>query len=379
MAIEGQDDDELENGTGGDTTGDQHADQDESLEQGGEKQGETGDQPDGEKAAAGDGAKPGADKPAADGKKEKPKGEPESTEQAIRKALDLEKPADKDGKKKEAVKPEGEKKPDADKKPAGEKKEEKKVDLYAEPEGLQEKSKERFQKLVTSHKEQATQIQSMGQTITGFREMIKATGATEQQFIESLDLLTLINKNPAEAAKKLYDVAVNLAVQHNIEVPGVDFLKEFPDLQQKVEDREITAEAAREIAKGRREEKARKDREAEEQRRSETMRMQAETHRQALTSIETFLAEREANDIDWKAKAPMLLKAAEFASKNLPMASWLPYLQQQYEQIGEIVAKANPSANNSGGNRPLRPNGGGGGKEQPKDMLGAIRQGLGLG
>jgi hypothetical protein len=376
MSIQGQDDDDEKNGTGSESEHEQPGN-DEAAAPGVEKgtaEAHLEDEAGGEKKP--DGAKPGADKPAADGKKKGAEGEPESTEQAIRKALELEKPDEKGAKKKEVVK-DG-KKPDGEKTPEGEKKVEKKIDLYAEPEGLQEKSKDRFQKLVTSHKEQATQIEGMGQTIAGFREMVKSTGATEPQFVEALDMLTLINKNPAEAAKKLYEAAVNLAVQHNVEIAGVDFLKEFSDLQQQVEDRQITAEAAREIAKGRREEKARKDREAEDGRRNEYLRAQKEQQQQVLTSIETFLAERETNDIDWKAKAPMLLKAAEFARKTLPLGSWLPYLQQQYEQIGEIVAKANPPANNSGGNRPLRPNAGAGGQEQPKDMLGAIRQGLGI-
>lgn len=363
MALEGQDDEET--GTAGaeselETSGDETAsteNADKTAE--GNPADEAGIQEGADKS------KPGTDKPAADGKKEGAEGEPKSVEEAVRKSLGLEKPeaAGKDGEKK----PE-KKKPEPDKKP----------DLYAEPEGLKAKAKERFQELVTSHKEQTQQITAMGQTIAGFRQMVRETGATEDQFVQSLDLLKLVNTNPAEASKKLYDMALNLALASNVEIPGVDFLKDFPDLTKQVEDREITPEAAREIAKGRREKAAREAADRRTQEQQQLTERQRQEEQQTLTAIETFLMDKEKNDIDWPGKANLLLKAAQFAKVNLPMKSWLPYLQQQYEMIGETVAKTSGHANNGNGKRPLRPSPGGGGQEQPTTMQAAIKQSLGL-
>lgn len=377
MALEGQDDEET--GTAGaeselETSGNETAsteNADKTAE--GNPADEAGIQEGADKS------KPATDQPAADGEKEGAKGEPKTVEEAVRKSLGIEKPEDA-GK-------EGEKKPDVKKakadvktetKPDAEDKAKPKADLYVEPEGLKEKAKERFHTLVESHKEQATQINAMGQTIAGFRQMVKDTGATEDQFVQSLDMLKLVNTNPAEASKKLYDTALNLALAHNVEIPGVDFLKDFPDLTKQVEDREITPEAAREIAKGRREKATREaaDRRAQEQ--QQLTERQRQEEQQTLTAIETFLMDKEKNDIDWPGKANLLLRAAQFANTNLPMKSWLPYLQQQYEMIGETVAKSGGSANNGNGKRPLRPSPGGGGQEQPTTMQGAIKASLGL-
>jgi len=385
MALEGQDDDDLGNGTvenNNESTVDNSATGNNDngsteLDKTGDEKAGTGDHAPADEGA--DKSKPGTDKPAADGKKEGAEGEPKSVEEAVRKSLGLEKPeaAGKDGEKKpEAKKPEvkpGEKKPE-EKKPESDKK----PDLYAEPEGLKAKAKERFQELVTSHKEQTQQLQAMGQTIAGFRQMVKETGATEDQFVQSLDLLKLVNTNPAEASKKLYDMALNLALASNVEIPGVDFLKDFPDLTKQVDDREITPEAAREIAKGRREKATREAADRRTQEQQQLTERQRQEEQQTLTAIESFLMDKEKNDIDWPGKANLLLKAAQFAKVNLPMKSWLPYLQQQYEMIGETVAKTAGQANNGNGKRPLRPSPGGGGQEQPTTMQAAIKQSLGL-
>ena len=376
-------------------TGNEGTENDDELEPGADDtagkgkpgEGTEGDQvidetvPAGKDKPAADAAKPDAAKPDADGKEEGAEGEPKSIEEAVRKSLDLEtKPAVGDKAKpgadeKAAAKPgeekPGEVKPDA--KPEAEK-----PDLYTIPEGLKQKSTERFQQLVTSHKEISTVVEQQKGIILGFRDMVKETGADNVQFMQALDLLTLINTKPGEAAKRLSEMAVELATMADVEVPGVDFLKDFPDLQKQVEDREITSTAAREIAKGRRDkvQQEASHRQTEEARRVSESAQAART--QVLGNIESFLNDKEKNDIDWPAKASILIRAADFAAKNLPLNLWLSYLQEQYDQVGAVVAKAIKPANNSDGNRPLRPSGAGGGNKQPGNMLDAVKQSLGL-
>ena len=366
-----ENDDEIESG-------------DESLDKG--KPAEEGNEvieTDGAKKPAADAAKPDAAKPDKDGKKKPDKAEPENVEDAIRQSLGLKKPVDD----KAAAKPEGEvdeagkpkakvakEEPEKPEKPA----EKAKPDLYAVPEGIKEKATERFHQLVTSHKELTTVVESQKQTLEGFKTMVKETGADDEQFVMALDLLTLINKDPAAAAQRLYDLSASMALRANVDIPGVDYLKDYTDLQKQVEDREITSASAREIAKSRREKNDRETRETQERETTKQTERRQAYQQATLKSIETFLQDKETSDIDWQAKAPILLKAAQFAQKNLQMSEWLPYLQNQYEQVAEIVAKAGKPADNGGGKRPLRPSGGGGGNKVPGTMEEAIRQGLGL-
>lgn len=321
------------------------------------------------------------------------KGEPtETVEEAIAKSLGLGENADADKKGdqsgKEKPKDEGKGKPEegkkADDKEETDKKEDKKdgkgkPDPYEVPEGLKPKAQARFQELVHVAREKDTTITKQNEVISGFREMVRATGATDRQFLESLDVLTLINKEPAKAAQRLYNAACELALAYNVDIPGVDFLKDFPDLQKQIEEREITPEAAREVANSRRSQAMRTVTETRTREVQEQQQATQKALKDGADQIENFLKDKENNDIDFNAKAEELHDAAQYAAENLSPDKWLGYMTMEYERVSKLLAKSNGSANNRGSNRPLRPGSSQGGNKAPASDVDAVTQALGLG
>lgn len=164
------------------------------------------------------------------------------------------------------------------------------------------------------------------------------------------------------------------------EAPGVDLLKEFPDLVKDVEEETLSRERALEIAKARR---AAAD---HDQRRSETT--QQERAYQAFESakdaaaneIESWTKTLAGSDIDYKAKERIIMspRGTEPSLLNQVMKDyhpkqWLPTLKMIYGNIS-ISKAAAPSAPAENG---LRPSGARAGSAQPSDMAHAIAGKLG--
>ena len=297
-----------------------------------------------------------ADKKGDEPGKEKPKGDGED------KGAEGKKAGDKDGSDKEK----------------GNKGGKGKADPYAVPEDLKPKAQARFQELVHVAKEKDNTITQQTEIISGFRDMVKATGATDKQFLESLDVLTMINKSPAEAAKRLYDAACELALAYNVDIPGIDFLKDYEDLSKQVEAGEITPQAAREVANSRRSAVLRENQAAATRQTEERQKAEKQALDTGVNQIDAFLKDKETNDIDFNAKAEELGVAAQYAAENLAPDKWLGYMQMEYNRVTKLLAKGYRPADNGGSNRPLRPGGNKGGKTAPTTDVDAVKAALGL-
>lgn len=133
-----------------------------------------------------------------------------------------------------------------------------------------ERGKERIKSMLAGKR----QLQA---DLNEFREMVVSTGMSPDQFAQSLEFGRLMNSDretdKRTALAMLDDVRAELVKELGIEAPGVDPLADFKDLQEAVENMEITKERAIELAKYRR-------RDAMMERRTQT-RQAAEQENQA--------------------------------------------------------------------------------------------------
>lgn len=267
------------------------------------------------------------------------------------------------------------------------------AELALKPEelkGLHAKTSARFGEVITALKTHEATIAKQTDTIKALSEarnailsVMEETRTTQDQLAAYLEFNALLqSNNPKDLESALGMIERQRAALYKAlgrEPAGgdVDLLAEFPDLQQKVTEAQLTREDALEIANSRRE-KAGRDAAAQrqaDQQRSQTQtadqKKQAETT--ALTSIETWTKELSKSDLDYSAKEAKLLAKVPDVIKNYTPALWLPTLKMLYEGIVITKAQAAPGA----GHRPIRPSGAKPGDKKPDSMLEAINQGLG--
>ena len=115
-----------------------------------------------------------------------------------------------------------------------------------------ERSRKRFEKLLHERKEAREVAQS-------FVQQIRGAGYDENTFAQVLEfgrLLSSNDNNDKRTAMAMLDqVRANLAAELGQEVPGVDLLKDYPDLQKEVDSMNLDRKRALEIAAARRQQK----------------------------------------------------------------------------------------------------------------------------
>jgi hypothetical protein len=214
-------------------------------------------------------------------------------------------------------------------------------------------------------------------SIMGVFEDYKITG---KELVPLLELHLSIKEGRYEEALKVVDEArADILTALGREAPGVDLLKDFPDLAGMVESQEMTREAALEVANARRVKAG-----ADHQRSEQTAQQRAVQERQqaedkALDSISAWTKSLSTSDIDYKAKEAKLLAtgkdgltAIQRVMKDYPPAQWLGTIKLLYEGI---VVDKQPAAS---GTSPLRPSGAKGGERQFSELTpDALAAGLG--
>lgn len=278
---------------------------------------------------------------------------------------------------------------EGDEKSKGEDGKDKDDDPYAMPEGLNEKTQERFQKMVTSLKEQAEEIHTLRQTaeqmqqdMEGYREVIKYSGATPEEFNQLIQFSHLSKSGEPEQLKQalqiLEGVRTQILTTLGEERPDFDPLDAYPDLKQQVDEFDITREAALELARLR----------AQQQRAQQAQRQamqpagqeaSAEASleqriQQGAQAVQEAVAAWEAENIDYQAYHPKLMERAQEIAKNYPPEQWAETLKLYYDALKEASAVRQPPQKKT--TRPLRPQGAGGGKAEPKDLADAVGQAL---
>jgi hypothetical protein len=312
-----------------------------------------------------------------EGKKEDDKNPPE------------EKPKlDADGKPLEAddaAKPkDDDKKPDADAAPAITDED------LVEPEGLSKKASERFQKLATGYKELQEELTVIRQESQGaleanqqFVAVMDEVGASPDSLNVYLDYMASIKTGNLEQAHKILSAELEeLSVRMGKELPGVDLLKDHPDLLEDVDNFKITKERAVEIAKARRIQAHQEQQREQQQGQQQQVQATEKAKNDGLAAVDEFCKKKLAEDIDFKQKQAIIMESVGGAPSMLqeiiqgfPPNMWAKQLDFIYRSIK--VAK--PATRQQTPN-PLRPSNGKG-EAEPTSMQDAIfgKTGLNMG
>lgn len=147
------------------------------------------------------------------------------------------------------------------------------------------------------------------QEIGSFREMVRSTGMSPQQFAQTLEFGRLMNsgdeKNLRVALEMVESQRAMLYQKLGVEAPGVDLLQGHDDLKQAVDNMEITRERAVELAKYR---KQQQEAQRHQQAQQQTVQQQHEYQQQvqqATQSMEAYLQTR-ANEVDHPARIKVI-------------------------------------------------------------------------
>lgn len=253
------------------------------------------------------------------------------------------------------------------------------------PEGLSQGSQERFQKLSNGYKEAKAELEQVRQSEQAaiaanmeFVQTMDSIGAGPEQldiFVNYMD--SIKNKNYEQAYKILSSELKQLSSVMGKEVSGVDLLADYPDLQNDVDNLEMSRERAIEIATARNVQNANKvqtERATQSQAQQENAKRVAQ---EAVLSIDSAMSELQRTDINYAAKEKIIMDKSKGQSllekifaENTP-DRWLSQLRLVYDAIQ--VAKPERQVHRNS----LRPSGGGG-EAEPNTMKEAISRGLGL-
>lgn len=201
-----------------------------------------------------------------------------------------------------------------------------------------ERSRTRFQELSRRATEAEGRYQQMEQEVNALRESITSAGMDGQQFAQTIQFARLANsQNPDDlrvARDMLQQQMQAISLRLGEEIPAIDPLAQFPDLQQAVDSFELSKEKAHELAKLRHQQAQQQAIMQAQQQSSQQQAAYQQTVQQASQRMDAYLQSR-INEIDHKAKMEALHKHFSDPAKMQDfVASFQP---QQWEQALRLM------------------------------------------
>lgn len=189
------------------------------------------------------------------------------------------------------------------------------------------------------------------QEITSFREMVKSTGMSAQEFAQTLEFGRLVSsgdeKNLRVALEMVESQRAMLYQKLGVEAPGVDLLQGHDDLKQAVDNMEITRERAVELAKYRKQQQEVQQRQQVERQTVQRQQEFQQQVQQAAQSMEAYLQTR-AQEIDHPARMKVIMEhfknpenLQRFVSTYQPH-QWAATIKMMYDNIQVPRAAASP-------------------------------------
>lgn len=178
--------------------------------------------------------------------------------------------------------------------------------------------------------------------ITEFRELVKSTGMSPQEFAQTLEFGRLINsgdeKNLRVALEMIEGQRSMLYQKLGVEAPGVDLLAGHDDLKAAVDNMEITRDKAVELAKYRKQQQEVAQRQqAQQQTQQSQQEFQQQVH-QAAGAMEAYLETRK-NEVDHTARMKVIgdhfknpANLQKFVETYRP-EQWAATIQMMYDNI----------------------------------------------
>lgn len=198
-----------------------------------------------------------------------------------------------------------------------------------------ERGRERIKQVFAERKQ-------LEQDITEFRDLVKSTGMTAQEFAQTLEFGRLINsgdeKNLRVALEMIEGQRSMLYQKLGVEAPGIDLLAGHDDLKAAVDNMEITRDRAVELAKFRKVDSESKAREQAQQTQVQERQVYEKTIKDAAGAMEAYLETRK-NEVDHTARMKIIsdhfrnpANLQNFVSTYRP-EQWATTVQMMYDNI----------------------------------------------
>jgi hypothetical protein len=205
------------------------------------------------------------------------------------------------------------------------------VDAEVAALGLKEKAAARFHELAAKAAE-AEQLRVAAERVQQWEERIVATGATPEQFAQSMGYLTLLNSgDPANIERAFQMIEGEYhALARALGKPvgdAYDPLADHPDLAAKVANMDMDRETALEVAGLRAQSKLREASEQTRTRQDDLARSQ-EQGRRELAELEQEL--RSADPAGYQSRLQALTPALQEAVRTLPPNRWAPFARSLF-------------------------------------------------
>lgn len=250
------------------------------------------------------------------------------------------------------------------------------------PKDLKKDTQERIRTLIDTTKTVTAERDELKQNFDYMVNGIQATGATPQQYGETLSWLALFNsqdpKQQEKALELVETVAERLATLLGRERTVGDPLGQHADLKEAVAKGQITAQYAKEIARTRNGAAFRSEISTSASQEQQQQQQAAEEERQgraALTELEKTLM---ASDPDYAAKKAILVPALKPIMVSIPWSQKKDKFLAAYKNINIPKQTINGNTRGTPQNQPLRAKQPAGGQtKQPSSMLEAVNAALG--
>lgn len=249
------------------------------------------------------------------------------------------------------------------------------------PKDLAPKTQERMRTLIKTTKELTAARDEAVQNFDFLVQGVQSTGATPEQYGETLSWLKLFNSgDPAQQEKALElveTVAERLATMLGKERRVADPLAAHADLQDSVQKGKITPEYAREIARTRQKQHFTQELTTAQRQEQQQQEQQQQAIAQAKLDLDTVEKDLKANDPHYAAKRAQLVPILKPLFQTIHPSKWAASFQEAYRRM-QFTPAARPKPVVPA-NQPLRANKSapaGGQNKAPGSALDAINAAL---
>ena len=253
-------------------------------------------------------------------------------------------------------------------------------ELYTEPENLQPKASQRFRDLVADNKAKASELVHATEAVTQIQKSVNESGLSPNEFATLLDygkLAVSQDRSLKEQALHFARAEVQrLSQEMGIEVEGVDLLDGFNDLQDQVDNYELSREHAVELAIGRRNQQRSESQQQQVHQQQQHQEQNATLIQSATKEIESFMDQQKKTDIDFSAKEKYLLSQVDYIQQNYQPSQWASVVSQLYGAVGSMASTQTQQAKRTA-QAPLQSSGVTSGSANAGSMADAIMAELG--
>lgn len=215
-------------------------------------------------------------------------------------------------------------------------------EFYREPENLQPKASQRFRDLVSDNKAKASELAQATEAVSQIQKSVTESGLSPNEFATLLDygkLAVSSDRSQKEQALQFARAEVQrLSQDMGVEVEGVDLLDGFNDLQDQVDNYELSREHAVELANSRRSQQRVESQQQQVHQQQQQQVQNTSSIQNATKDIESFMDQQKKMDIDFNAKEKYLLSQVDYIQKNYQPSQWASVVSQLYGAVGSMAS-----------------------------------------